>query len=95
MHTPGRAKMGQMPKDTARKSDYLSYLLRLWQEADEAVEIDDGPVWRASLTSPTTGKRVGFASLEGLVAYLEERMGTGPDSEKARHPSGRKPEDRG
>ena len=66
--------MGQWPKETARGADYLSYLLRLWQESDEkAAEGREAPVWRASLTSPTTGERVGFASLEGLVEYLQQR----------------------
>ena len=76
--------MGQRSRQAASGSEYLSYLLRLWQENEEAVEGQEGPVWRGSLTSPSTGERVGFASLEGLVAYLEERMATGPDSERAR-----------
>jgi len=59
----------------------LSYLLRLWQESgDETAESREAPVWRASLTSPTTGERVGFASLEGLVEYLQERINTTADS---------------
>jgi hypothetical protein len=79
MHTGGgRAEMGQRPKETARGADYLSYLLRLWQESnDDAAEGCERSVWRASLTSPTTGERVGFASLEGLVEYLQQRTDTG------------------
>ncbi len=42
---------------------YRSYLLRLWCEAS------DRP-WRASLENPRTGKRIGFASLEQLFAFL-------------------------
>jgi hypothetical protein len=82
MHTGGgRSEMGQTPRDTARGADYLSYLLRMWQESgDEAAEGREAAVWRASLTSPTTGERVGFASIEGLVEYLQERMDTAPDS---------------
>lgn len=73
--------MGRTPRDTARGADYLSYLLRLWQDSDdEAAAGREAPVWRASLTSPTTGERVGFASLDGLVEYLQERMGAAPDS---------------
>ena len=73
--------MGRTPGDTARGADYLSYLLRLWQESDdEAAAGREAPVWRASLTSPTTGERVGFASLDGLVEYLQERIDTAPDS---------------
>jgi hypothetical protein len=61
---------------------YLSYLLRLWQEsADEppAVRLADSdepralPVWRASLESPGTGERRGFANLEDLYAYLGKK----------------------
>ena len=35
---------------------YLSYLLRLWQ-----ADADGELVWRASLESPHTGERLGFA----------------------------------
>ena len=48
---------------------YVSYLLRLWQ-----TESDEGLVWRASLESPHSGERVGFASLACLCAYLEREM---------------------
>lgn len=43
----------------------LSYLLRLWRT--EAPEQAD---WQASLEIPGTGKRIGFANLEQLFAYL-------------------------
>ena len=88
--------MGQTPKETARGTDYLSYLLRLWQESDDgAAEGRETPEWRASLTSPTTGERVGFASLEGLVEYLQERMGTAANSEGIRDRGRDGPEKRG
>jgi hypothetical protein len=51
---------------TKRQRDYLSYLLRLWRSGKDR---DSG--WRASLESPTTGERQGFASLEALFAFLE------------------------
>ena len=44
-----------------------SYILRLWR-VDQS-KADD---WRASLEIPETGKRIGFASLEQLFAYLIE-----------------------
>jgi hypothetical protein len=47
---------------------YLAYLLRLWRVND-----DGKPVWRASLESPHTGERRGFANLELLFAFLEEK----------------------
>jgi hypothetical protein len=49
---------------------YLSYLLRLWQETGEGL-----PVWRASLESPQSGERRGFADLASLIAFLEEQIG--------------------
>ena len=49
---------------------YLSYMLRLWQESS-----DGSPVWRASLESPLTGERTGFAGLSNLILFLEERTG--------------------
>lgn len=74
--------MGQRTSETANGADYLSYLLRLWQESDEAVVGREAPLWRASLTSPATGERVGFASLEGLVTYLQEQIDATPGTHK-------------
>jgi hypothetical protein len=45
---------------------YLSYLLRLWQTSD-----GEEQVWRASLESPGTGQRQGFACLEDLFDFLK------------------------
>ena len=53
-------------------SRYLAYMLRLWQ-----VETEAGRAWRASLESPHTGERLGFAGLEALVVFQEERTGEG------------------
>jgi hypothetical protein len=47
---------------------YLAYLLRLWRVND-----DGKPVWRASLENPHTGERHGFANLQLLFAFLEEK----------------------
>ena len=47
--------------------DYLSYLLRLWQVSGKGE-----PVWRASLESPHTGERHGFAGLTDLFTFLEQ-----------------------
>jgi hypothetical protein len=55
---------------------YLSYLLRLWQ-----VMAGGELVWRASLESPHTRQRWGFANLASLVAFLKEEMGGGPCGE--------------
>jgi hypothetical protein len=54
-----------MPTESRR---YLAYMLRLWQIGDEGK-----PTWRASLESPHTGERLGFASLDALVKFLEEQ----------------------
>lgn len=47
---------------------YLSFLLRLWQTQDRGHTI-----WRASLESPQTGDRQGFASLEELMVFLQQQ----------------------
>ena len=44
---------------------YRSFLLRLWQ-----VQEATGLAWRATLVDVSTGEQRGFASLEGLIAYL-------------------------
>jgi hypothetical protein len=54
---------------------YISYLLRLWPVQSEGTTI-----WRASLESPHTGERRGFASLADLFAFLEQEIGRGPCS---------------
>jgi hypothetical protein len=53
-----------------RQQNYLAYLLRLWQ-----VTSDGNLVWRASVESPHTGERHGFADLQALFAFLEEKTG--------------------
>jgi len=58
---------------TNKGDRYLAYMLRLWQADDDKGE----PVWRASLESPHTAERQGFADLEGLFAFLKERTGVG------------------
>jgi hypothetical protein len=52
------------------RSQYLSYMLRLWKEGGRG-----SPVWRASLESPLTGERRGFAGLVNLILFLEEQTG--------------------
>ena len=52
------------------KRRYLSYLLRLWQTSDRGKQ-----VWRASLESPGTGERRGFASLEDMFEFLRALAG--------------------
>jgi hypothetical protein len=55
---------------TAEQPGYLAYMLRMWR-----VEAEEGTVWRASVESPHTGERYGFANLELLFAFLEEKTG--------------------
>ena len=52
------------------QGSYLSYLLRLWQTKSGGEQ-----VWRASLESPHTGERKGFASLTDLFTFLEQETG--------------------
>ncbi len=55
--------------------EYLSYLLRLWPEGGE-----EKAVWRASLESPHTGERVGFASLDELFDFLRQQTSMALDT---------------
>ena len=48
---------------------YHSYLLRLWQESTEKKSS-----WRFVLVNLTSNEQRGFASLERLVAFLQEQM---------------------
>lgn len=64
---------------TSQERRYISYLLRLWRGRRAGK-----PVWRASLESPLTGQRLGFAHLADLFAFLEDETGrTGQDQDEA------------
>jgi hypothetical protein len=58
---------------TEKERRYLSFMLRLWQTSSDGEQ-----VWRASLESPGTGERRGFASLEDLFDYLEAQIDQPP-----------------
>ena len=53
-----------------KRGRHASYLLRLWQAEDNGRII-----WRASLQSPDTGERLGFATLADLLGFLKEEYG--------------------
>ncbi len=57
--------MSTMTNEATR---YFSYLLRLW-----CVDVNGEAVWRASLEDSHTGERHGFADLDRLYAFLQER----------------------
>lgn len=57
---------------------YISYLLRLWQTRSGGELI-----WRASLESPHTGERIGFASLADLFTFLEKEISSVGQGEAA------------
>lgn len=61
-----QSKGQTMPKQRR----YLSYLLRLWLTSDDRKQI-----WRASLESPGSGERQGFASIKELFEFLEMQTG--------------------
>ncbi len=54
---------------TNPRRGYVAYLLRLWQAREGG-----STVWRASLESPQTGERRGFASLADLFTFLEHEV---------------------
>ncbi len=55
----------KQPTNPIKNQRHISFLLRLW-----CAEGDESSDWQASLEVPGTGKRIGFASLEQLFAYL-------------------------
>ena len=54
---------------------YRAYLLRFWEERSQ--HAGDGGVWRFSLEDLHTQERRGFATLEEMVAFLQEQI-SGP-----------------
>jgi hypothetical protein len=61
---------------TGERHRRMSYYLRLWQ-----TKSGGDLVWRASLESPRTGERTGFASLERLFAFLQHQTGVESDAD--------------
>ena len=58
--------MGEWGTGEMTADEYRAYLLRLWRTED------DGHTWRAMLEEVETGKRLGFASLEKLIEFLQK-----------------------
>ena len=52
-----------------RPNNYISYLLRMWRSGPGET------AWQASLESPLTGERQGFAGLDDLWAFLQAQTG--------------------
>ena len=61
----------------SRQRRYLSYMLRLWQTSDGG-----RLVWRASLESPSTHERQGFASMQELFDFLQAQAGRAEQNEE-------------
>ena len=61
-----------------KQTSYMAYLLRLWRVKEEGKT-----TWRASLQSPQTRERRGFASLDALFDFLRQRTETALDSEES------------
>jgi hypothetical protein len=53
-----------------QRSDYLSYLVRLWRVGQGAEEH-----WRASLQRPGGDEPIWFADVEDALAYLRAQTG--------------------
>ena len=60
---------------------YMAYLLRLWRVKEEGKA-----TWRASLQSPQTRERRGFASLDALFDFLQQQTEMTLDSEGSEQP---------
>jgi hypothetical protein len=52
--------------NAAGRQRYLAYMLRLWWVGEDRM------AWRASLENAHSDARQGFASLEAMVAFLEQ-----------------------
>ena len=59
-----------------------AYLLRCWQEGNAAPE--QPPRWRFSVEEVLRkGPRLGFDSLEALIAYLQDELAAGSEEESS------------
>ena len=68
---------------------YRSYLLRIWQ-----APVEGELVWRASLQSPRTRERRGFANMKDLFTFLESEVGDAVQGSKALDADGKGGDDR-
>jgi hypothetical protein len=58
---------------------YHTFLLTLWEERNEDPDLPG--VWRFRLEDPRTGQQRGFASLEGMVAFLRSKLVSSDDQQ--------------
>lgn len=65
----GTAAAWKVETMSKQGSAYTSYLLRLWRVASE-----EGATWRASLESPHSGERWGFASVDEMCEFLRRHL---------------------
>jgi hypothetical protein len=79
------ATRGLVKAMTQERSDYLSFLLRLWRvrNSQNSQGGAEEMVWRASLQDTLTDEQVSFASLEDLVAFLRRQMGSVSDADQS------------
>jgi hypothetical protein len=63
-----------------RPPHYHSYLLRFWEERGET---DTARIWRFMLQDPQTEERYGFADLDALVVWIQEKTILHEDSQGA------------
>jgi|GEM_PF-1665642 len=56
--------------DRNHERPYYAYLLRIWQEDDQYLPLDQS--WRFSLEDAHTHMRRGFRELDSLLAYLND-----------------------
>lgn len=57
-------------RESPKPPNYQVYLLRVWEEPARPEELPSS--WRYSLEDPKTKDRIGFASLDELVCFLDE-----------------------
>jgi hypothetical protein len=69
VHTVLEQREHGMTLEKPQRSNYQSYLLRVWREGTH-------PIWHASLQSTTTKRIQHFATIEALFAFLDGEMTT-------------------
>lgn len=57
-----------MPNDLF---SYRAFVLRTWQESGQ--DSAGTGIWRYSLEDPHSGERFGFATIDALVAFLQNQ----------------------
>ena len=61
---------------------YLSFLVRLWSDEQQAGGEGESPAWQGEITHIQSGSKVSFQDMNHLMRYLQEQLDGGDQLER-------------